>query len=312
MLEKLLDEVGDYVFFIDFFNWGEPLLNPRLHEFIQLANSYNVLCTVSTNLSLPLSDERIQQLVTSGLRELIVSLDGASAGTYETYRRRGKFDLVVDNMRRIVRAKRALGLTTPLISWQFLVFGFNEHEVEKARSMAVEMGVDRILVRPAALDVDRFPLSAEDQAQMANWRPQEPLYQIETVRPSATQHHSRCGWHYTSAAINWDGTVAPCCTVYEKEHDFGTLAAGDSYMDVVNNQSFQAVRERFSGRRTNPVAEVCEHCPTPSIMDYHEFLNRQVLLFTAVALIERVRGLWGGGYRGLSRSAASAGQLPAR
>jgi hypothetical protein len=47
-------------------------------------------------------------------------------------------------------------------------------------------------------------------------------------------------------------------------------------------------------------------------MDYHEFLNRQVLLFTAVALIERVRGLWGGGYRGLSRSAASAGQLPAR
>ena len=64
-----------------FFNWGEPLLNTHLEDFISLANSKNVLSAISTNLSLQLSDDRIRRLVTSGLREMIVSLDGASSET---------------------------------------------------------------------------------------------------------------------------------------------------------------------------------------------------------------------------------------
>jgi MoaA/NifB/PqqE/SkfB family radical SAM enzyme len=294
MLEKLLDEVGDYVFFIDFFNWGEPLLNTHLEDFIRLANVRNVLCTISTNLSLPLTEERIERLVTSGLREMIVSLDGASSDTYQTYRRRGNFDLVCDNMRRIVDAKRRLGVTSPLLTWQFLIFSFNEHEQENAKALADEIGVDRILFRPAFLDVDRYPLPQAEREAMAAWKPKDKLYQIETFTQAAAKHHSRCGWHYTSAAINWDGSVAPCCTLFEKQHDFGSIGDGKSYMDVVNNDAFRSVRDRFSGRRKEPVDLVCEHCPTPLIMDYDRFLNRQILLFTAVGLIERVRRMLGG------------------
>lgn len=294
-LQKLLDELSGYLFFIDFFNWGEPLLNTHLEDFIRMASAKGVVCTVSTNLSLPLTDERIHRLVTSGLRELIVSLDGASQETYGTYRRRGNFDLVCENMRRIADAKRRLGQNSPLISWQFLVFAFNEHEVDKAKALAQSIGADRILIRPAFLDVDRYPLPPEDRRLMAAWKPSDPLYQIEALTaPAAAKHHSRCGWHYTSAAINWDGTVAPCCTVFEKKHDFGTVGDGTSYMDVVNNGAFRAVRDRFAGRLQKPIPHVCEHCPTPAIMDSHHSLNRQILLFTAVALIERIRRMAGG------------------
>lgn len=293
--EKLLTELSGYLFFIDFFNWGEPLLNTHLEDFIRMASAKGVTCTVSSNLSVPLTDERIHRLLTSGLRELIVSLDGASAETYGTYRKRGDFELVCANMRRIADAKRRLGQTTPLITWQFLVFAFNEHEVEKAKSLADGMGADRILIRPAFLDVDRYPLSAEDRTRMAAWKPRDTLLQIEPLTTAAAaKHHSRCGWHYTSAAVNWDGTVAPCCTVFEKQHDFGTVADGASYMDVVNNASFRAVRDRFAGRTKEPVPLVCEKCPTPAIMDSHIALNRQIALFTAVALIERIRRLFGG------------------
>jgi MoaA/NifB/PqqE/SkfB family radical SAM enzyme len=306
MLEKLLDEVGDYLFFIDFFNWGEPLLNTHLEDFINLANSRNVLSTISTNLSLQLSDDRIRRLVTSGLREMIVSLDGASSETYQVYRRRGKFDLVCENMRRIVDMKRRLGSSSPLVTWQFLVFGFNEHEVEKARILAAEIGVDRILFRPAFLDVDRYPLPPEEKEAMAGWRPKDALYQIQSSSEADSKPHSRCGWHYTSTAVNWDGTVAPCCTLFEKRHDFGSLDVSGSYMDVVNNEAFRSVRERFAGKRKQPVDLVCEHCPTPSIMNYNRFLNRQILLFTAVGLIESIRRLVGGS-RGKK---APAGTLP--
>lgn len=294
-LSRLLDEAGDYLFFIDFFNWGEPLLNTHLEDFIRIASEKRVVCTVSTNLSLPLTDDRIHRVVTSGLREMIVSLDGASQETYSTYRRRGKFDLVYDNLRRIVEMKRKLGRTSPIVTWQFLVFSFNEHEIEKARSMAEKIGVDRILFRPAFLDVDRYPMDSEERERMAQWKPREALYQIETLTAAKNaKRYSRCGWHYTSAAVNWDGTVAPCCTVFEKKHDFGTLAEGASFKEIFNNEAFRSVRERFSGRRKEPVDLVCEKCPTPAIMDYHVFLNRQILLFTFVSLVEKLRKLAGG------------------
>src|SRR5579863_1511586 len=122
MFQHLIEEVGDYLFFIDFFNWGEPLLNPRVEEFIRLASSKKIVSSMSTNLSLPLTDDRVNRIVTSGLNEMIVSLDGASSQTYATYRRQGKFDLVYGNMQRIIQEKRRLGQTFPLVTWQFLVF----------------------------------------------------------------------------------------------------------------------------------------------------------------------------------------------
>lgn len=297
LFQHLLDEVGEYLFFIDFFNWGEPLLNPRTEEFIKLASSKNIICSMSTNLSLPLSDDRIQRIVSSGLNEIIVSLDGASSETYATYRRRGDFQLVYENMRRIIVAKRQRGQTSPLVTWQFLVFAFNEHEIDRAKAMAREIGVDRLTVRAAFLDEGRYPLSERDKEAVATWAPMDPLYQIEgATDATASKTAVRCGWHYMSSAINWDGTVAPCCTLFEKRDDFGTLGKDGqhAYMDVVNSAGFVAVRDRFAGRKTEPVDLVCEKCPTPAIMNYHQFINRQVILFTLVCFIESVFRFFGG------------------
>jgi MoaA/NifB/PqqE/SkfB family radical SAM enzyme len=295
LFQRLLEEVGDYVFFIDFFNWGEPLLNTHVEDFIRLASARNIVSSMSTNLSLPLTDDRIDRIVSSGLGEMIVSLDGASEATYSIYRKQGKFDLVVDNMRRVARAKQRLGLSNPFITWQFLVFRFNEHEQETARQLATEGGADRIVFRSPYLDVERYPLSETDRKTMAGWRPTEPLYQINSTA-KASKRYSRCGWHYTSSAINWDGSVASCCTTFDQKDDFGSLGKSGqhSYMEVINNEAFRSVRDRFAGRRKEPVALICENCPTPDIMDYHQALNRQIVLLSFASLLRMGRRLFGG------------------
>jgi MoaA/NifB/PqqE/SkfB family radical SAM enzyme len=307
MFEHLLDEVGDYVFFLDFFNWGEPLLNTRLEDFVQLASSKNIVCNLSTNLSLPLTDERIHRLVTCGLNEILVSLDGASSGTYTTYRRNGKFEMVLENMRRIIQAKRGLGQTFPLVTWQFLVFRFNEHETDKAKAMAEEIGVDRLIFRAPFLDVDRYPLPESDRKEVAAWAPSEPQFRILEPGPK-----TRCGWQYMSSAINWDGSVASCCTTFKKQDDFGTIGkTGEhSYMEVVNNEAYRSARDRFAGRITEPVALICEQCPTPSIMDYHKYINRQVILFSLVAAVRAVRRFFRGS-QATHRDVPSVPALPA-
>ena len=62
---------------------------------------------------------------------------------------------------------RAAG--TPYICWQFLVMRHNEHEVEAAKKMAEELGVDRITIDHAYL-----PVMFREEA--LKWLPQNPGY----------------------------------------------------------------------------------------------------------------------------------------
>lgn len=296
IFERLMEEIGDYVFFIDFYNWGEPLLNKNLEAMLRLAARKKIVTFISSNLSLPLTDERLYSLLTSGLSELIVSIDGASQETYGTYRREGKFDLALENLRRIMAMKKQHGLTRPVVAWRFYVFRFNEHEIDRARQLAAEIGVDRIVFGTPFLDEGRFPLSAAEREKMANWASTLPEFnRYQPAHPeyedprAPMEKRTRCDWHYVSTAINPDGGVSPCCAVFEKETDFGTLAGGARYMDVVNNEQFVAIRDRFAGRRAEPTHLVCERCPTPAIMDYGRIMNRHIAMFTLVQLAETVR-----------------------
>ena len=293
VFEHLMEEVGDYVFLIDFFNWGEPLLNERVEELIALASRRSIVTFMSSNLSVPMSDTRLRRLVQSGLNQLIVSLDGATPETYGTYRRLGRFDLVLQNMKRLLAIRKELGVTLPVVNWQFLVFRFNEHEIETVREMARDMGVDSVTFRAPFLDEGRVPVTAEDKERIAGWAsslreynrydPGSNAYTVVPPRP-------RCGWHYMSTAINWDGTVAPCCTVFEKQDDFGKLSGtGADYMSIVNNDAFRAVRDNFAGRTSGKTGLVCDTCPTPFLMSYGSHLNRQVLLYSLTSALDAIR-----------------------
>jgi len=290
LFRRVMEEVGSSVFFVDFYNWGEPLLSPRLEELIRIAREHHVASVVSTNLSMKLSDERIERLLTSGVSEIGVALDGASAETNAVYRRKGKFDLVVDNMRRLVEARRRLGQAHPLISWYFVVFGFNEHEIPKARRMARDIGVDRLNLRPPFLDGQRYNLSPEDSRAIVTWAPRNPRYRTHVTAPPAKR---RCGWHYTAAAINWDGTITPCSTAFRSSDDFGSLGRRGErpFAEVVNNDAFRSARGFMAGRGDDGRDVICKRCPTPTIRNYHAVVYRQVAIVTAVALLESLRRL---------------------
>lgn len=296
IFEHLMDEVGDYVFFMDFYNWGEPLLNRRLEDMLRIAARKRIVTYVSTNLSLPLSDERLIAFLTSGVSEVIVSIDGTSQETYGTYRREGDFELAFGNLKRLAALKRQRGLRRPVIVWRFYVFRFNEHQIPRARELAAEIGVDRLVLGTPFLDEGRFPIPPADREAMKAWAPTLPEFdryqpghpEYESPR-APIEKRSRCDWHYISSAINPDGGVSPCCALFEQENDFGTLADGTPYMEVVDNARYRAIRDRFAGRSAEPTGLVCERCPTPAIMDYGRIMNRHIAYFTLVQLAEGLR-----------------------
>ena len=49
---------------------------------------------------------------------------------------------MIDNIRQLNQYKAKYRSEFPLLLWQFVVFGHNEHEIETARQLATDLGMD--------------------------------------------------------------------------------------------------------------------------------------------------------------------------
>ncbi|MGA9048012.1 MAG: radical SAM protein [Dehalococcoidia bacterium] len=241
MFKSIIDRIGSYLFRLQIYNWGEPLLYKQLPEMIQYAKAKGIEVILGTNLSVKLSDDDIEKLVTSGVDRLIVSLDGTTEETYNKYRRGGDFNLVRDNMRRIQAAKQRLRLPTPLIVWQFLVFLHNEHEINTAVSVYKEWGADTIMVEGALMPYETFQREFEPSSlpQYNIYHPDHPN-KLKIERQIKSRR--TCAWLYGVFVLNPNGSVSPCCSVPPERLDFATYSPGDNFMTVWNSPKFRRAR----------------------------------------------------------------------
>ncbi|MDQ3907848.1 MAG: radical SAM protein [Acidobacteriota bacterium] len=245
LFKATIDEIGDYVFRLWMYNWGEPLLHKRTPEMIAYAKAKELRVVLSSNLSIPLTDDYVERLVASGLDTLIVGLDGVTPETYGKYRVTGNLSLVRDNMRRIQAAKSRAGSQSPHVLWQFLVFRHNEHEIEEARRVHKDWGADSIKFAPAEMPIEPYREGFEPSSL-----PQYNMYHDENrlLRESERQMRTgrACSWLYGTFVLNPNGKVSPCCGVSAERNDFGEYASGANFFDVWNGDKFRRARAMFA------------------------------------------------------------------
>jgi hypothetical protein len=147
LFTRVIDEAGPTLGRIDFFNYGEAFLHKRAVEMCEYIKTKfpHIYLYTSTN-GLALNEEKARRLVHSGIDEVTFSIDGASQDTYVRYRQRGKFDLATANLRAMADEKAKHGRDVPQLNWRYILFTWNDsdEEMEKARRLATELGVDRL------------------------------------------------------------------------------------------------------------------------------------------------------------------------
>lgn len=147
LFRRVIDEVGPTLGRIDFFNYGEAFLHKRAVEMCAYIKSRHphIYLYTSTN-GLALTEEQARQLVHSGIDEVTFSVDGASQSTYERYRRRGRFEVAINNLRAMADEKRRSTADVPFLNWRYILFTWNDsdEEMDRARAMAEDIGVDRL------------------------------------------------------------------------------------------------------------------------------------------------------------------------
>src|SRR5947209_15568006 len=107
---------------------GEPMMHPRFADMVSYATRRGIRVTTNSNLTL-LNDERAARCVTSGLDCIHVSIDGATAESYEYIRVRAHLDRVLRNVERLQEARRRLQSERPRLRMVAVAMRRNLHEL---------------------------------------------------------------------------------------------------------------------------------------------------------------------------------------
>lgn len=239
-VQQLLDEIGDYLISINLYNWGEPLLHPKIAQLVKIIHEYKIFTMLSTNLNYSGKSETLKELCRNGLDYLVVSLSGASQAVYERYHQKGKLDLLLNNVLKITDYKRKNNLITPVIEFHYLIFQYNRHEIESARKIAADLGVD--ILRALAA-------SGPDDIIVPD-RTEDPKHHFSKV------NFCHQLWHLL--VLNADGGIAPCYYLYFKKDDLGDYPLSN-IREIRQNDKFFMARNFFNPKAADQLPNNYPH-----------------------------------------------------
>jgi MoaA/NifB/PqqE/SkfB family radical SAM enzyme len=139
------------------FGLGEPTLNKHLPEYIAELTSLGVEVWFNTNATL-IDEEKAEALAKAGAECITVSIDGATAATYETIRRGAKFEACVRGIRALVDAGRKYG--RPKVNLSFVAMASNIVELPAMMELCAELGAYGVHVEPLYFQADSADLTA--------------------------------------------------------------------------------------------------------------------------------------------------------
>jgi radical SAM protein with 4Fe4S-binding SPASM domain len=247
VFKKLLDEVGEYIFTLLLWDWGEPFLNPAVYDMIAYAGQKGIKTISSSNGQLFARQDTVDKLIRSGLDMLIFAIDGITQETYERYRQGGKLELALEGMRMVVARKQALGVKKPFVNFRFIAMRHNEHEIPQLRELARSLGVDALTLKtcnPCSQD----PYAANEAAQRyADYLPQDRrLWRFKGYGMDSRVRHRRnpCRHLWCYPSVHSNGVVCPCTFDPQEKFPLGDLWQA-TFRNIWSSQPYRRLRRQF-------------------------------------------------------------------
>lgn len=250
--KEKIDQLKDHLIYLTFYFQGEPFLHPGFIEMVNHASNQKIYTATSTNAHY-LDSENARKTVGSGLDRLIISIDGTSQQTYESYRIGGHLDKVIDGTKNIIHWKKKLRSATPHVVFQFLVVKQNEHQLHEVQQLADELGVDAVHFKSAQVyDYENGNPLIPDNEKYSRYR-QVSDGRFELKNPLLNQCWKM--WH--SAVVTWDGKVVPCCFDKDASHVMGDLTSS-SFHDIWYSEKYNHFRQSILNSRSS--IDICKNC----------------------------------------------------
>jgi len=230
--------LGEYV---NLYNWGDPLLHPRLGDILDVCHAMRIKPIISTNLSFPL--RTVRDVTHHDLELLLVSISGFSESTYSRNHVRGDFPRVRQNLEALADDR---GRIRDVLV-KYLTFRYNRDELEAARAFSVSAGFQfgaYVGAIPSAESFVRYTDDAKYRAEVTEF------IDAAWIQPKP----SRFCPQETSITINHKAELERCCV---------------SWSDAYRSSLFETdLRQYLDAKVKN---EFCDRCLATGYSYYKHF-----------------------------------------
>ncbi|MEN2282934.1 radical SAM/SPASM domain-containing protein [Algoriphagus sp. SE2] len=252
LFEKVILQSKAYLTWLHLYFQGEPFLNPRFLDMVKFADQNKIFTSTSTNAHF-LDEAKVDEVLESGLKQLIISMDGITQEVYQQYRVGGSLEKVNNGLQLLIEKREKAGRSFPRVVLQFLVTGQNEHQIPDLKYWARKMKVDELQFKttqiydyeegseliPSDLGYSRY-IPAGD----GKWKLKRKL-------------ENKCWRMWQGAVVTWDGQVVPCCFDKDANHVMGELK-NQSLIAIWNSKAYQTFRNQLFLDRSE--IEICRNC----------------------------------------------------
>ncbi len=240
---------------VELSNWGEIFLNPGLPEILKFGFLSNLKLTAGNGVNFnKVDDEVLEALVKYRFSYLNISIDGASQETYEKYRIGGNFNKVIRNIKALNFFKHAYNSQFPLLAWQFIIFGHNEHEIPIVQDQCIKL---KMVFNPKLNHSDFSPI--KDKEWVKKITGLSAVTRDEFRRLNGKHYKRPCCQFWVSPQINWDGKLLGCCV--NKWTSFGNIFE-DGLISGIESQLYKETKLALTGKAKRTPNMPCFYCPT--------------------------------------------------
>lgn len=215
IVKSIIDEGVDHgLYGVKFNIRGEPLLHPKICDFVAYAKNKQLIDIYFNTNAVLLTPELANGLIDAGLDRLSISAEGYTKEVYEKYRVGTKFEKVLRNIQTIQELKSRRGAANPKLRVQTVMLPELVPYYEKYKQFW-----SRIADEVAYLDYKEMKERKADK--MFSWA---------------------CPQMWQRMAVLWDGTILPCNHDDDAKLVLGKVGENSIY-EAWNSSKLKEIRE---------------------------------------------------------------------
>jgi MoaA/NifB/PqqE/SkfB family radical SAM enzyme len=301
LFRRIADQVFPKTRFLYLSCATEPTMNKRFADILSTTAEYKVPFTSFCTNGQFLREEVVQSAIEGKISEIIFSVDGATAETYEHIRRGGKWDRLVASMDLLASMKERASVRNPVTRINFTCMSRNLHELPQMVHFAADHGVHNLHVRHLLAYTDEDQSCRQEMLYVRNFNAVAAEAQREAARRRVTlvlpdpvpagseapgktcytdgrrgEANPYCLLPWFQAIINWSGDYRICSTHCK----LGNLRE-QTFEEIYNGPYLREVRRKMLWGSADSCSRDCRE-EAYDVPDQAEDANKDLLSIAPV------------------------------
>ena len=215
---------------------GEPFLNKEIFDMIKYSKSKGIYTYTISNGTL-LTEKMNKKIIESGLDMITFSIDGPTKEIYEKIRIGSNFDLVISNIKNLVKMRNIYSSDLE-INVGVVLSKDNFDSLEKYEELF--SGINNLTFQklyhlPLAKDLD-----VKKEMELIKKKISDLKFKNTNVVSLVVGDRWPCSKPWTDLYVNVNGDVSPCCTI--PMMIMGNILEND-LEEIWHGEKYQAFRE---------------------------------------------------------------------